>query len=246
MGRIKPTENELKELYINQQKTSTEIAKMYNYNSSQTILNQLKKYNIQIRDYKDAQINNIIHINDEWLINTYEIENKSMTEIAIILDCSINTVRNRLMELNIQIKKRYDLSKNNFPHYYGEDNPAWKGGKFQRKDGYIMIWNSDDQKYELEHRLITEKHLGIKLNTNEQVHHINEIKNDNRIENLEIKLISEHTKHHHKGKDIDKNMQCKCLNCGINFTRRIKEVEKHPSTFCSKECYYSYIKGGNK
>lgn len=97
--------------------------------------------------------------------------------------------------------------------------------RFQRADGYISILVDD--KYE--HRYLMEKHLGRKLNKNEQEHHINEIKNDNIIENLEVLTIEEHTKLHHKGKDLTKYTNCKCLNCGNIFKRRIKEVERHKS-----------------
>ncbi|MDD4779122.1 MAG: hypothetical protein PHT02_00765 [Tissierellia bacterium] len=194
MGRIKPLKEELYELYINQLKTTVEIAKIYGYKSSQTISNLLNKHNIKIRDYKEAQHNNIIHIETEWLINAYEIENKTITEIANILNCAINTVRRRLIELKIPIKKRYDLSKNNLPHYLGEKNPTWKGGRFQRNDGYICIWNG--KKYVLEHRKIMGEYLGRELLLEEQIHHINKCKWDNRVENFEITNVHEHINTH--------------------------------------------------
>ena len=81
----------------------------------------------------------------------------------------------------------------------------WKDGRTIHKQGYILILTPDRKnRYTMEHRLVMEKHLKRKLKDKERVHHINNIKTDNRIENLKLfKNASEHTKHHHpKGRPI--------------------------------------------
>lgn len=76
----------------------------------------------------------------------------------------------------------------------GELNGSFDGNPRYTKDGYIEIWNGS--KRILEHRYIMEQYLNRKLNSDEVIHHINGIKDDNDINNLELTNQSEHMKKH--------------------------------------------------
>ncbi len=76
----------------------------------------------------------------------------------------------------------------------GKDSPSYKGGRNISVAGYVRILIPGTGSYQLEHRLVIEKHLGRKLKRTEQVHHKNGIKADNRIENLELMDIKKHSR----------------------------------------------------
>lgn len=71
----------------------------------------------------------------------------------------------------------------------GKENNNWKGGQYKETDGYIMVYKPNhpfcnSHKYVQRARLIMEKHLRRYLKPEEVTHHINSIKDDDRIENI--------------------------------------------------------------
>ena len=84
----------------------------------------------------------------------------------------------------------------------GENHPKWRGGKYKNL-GYVYIQKPDhpfcnNRGYIFEHRLVIEQQIGRFLQPQEHVHHINKIKDDNRLENL-IAFVSNsaHTNFEH-------------------------------------------------
>jgi len=92
---------------------------------------------------------------------------------------------------------KYHGRRSGLKYILVKENPTWFKYKEQvvpDKKGYIR--RTIRGKSRRMHVVIMEEHIGRKLQTNEVVHHINHIKTDNRIENLQLLTKKEHDNLH--------------------------------------------------
>jgi hypothetical protein len=110
----------------------------------------------------------------------------------------------------------------------GENNHNFTGGKYVDDKGYVRILRprhpNNIAGYVYEHRLLMEEFLGRHLKSWETVHHINEIKEDNRVENIYLCTSGEHTIIHSEGRHISWKHKDKLRSVAMQrATKRRKE-----------------------
>ena len=108
---------------------------------------------------------------------------------------------------------------------------SWKGGRNYDAQGYVRVWKpnhpNNNYGYVLEQRLVAEKELGRYLKKSEVVHHINGIKDDNRIENLIVMTRQKHPSGELRGRKRSKEVNEKVSKA---IKKWWKERKKHDST----------------
>lgn len=127
------------------------------------------------------------------VLATMYASGKTVAEIAAEFFVSVQPIKRILKEAGVQLRKaaRRDGKGR------GKDNPAWRGGRRKRKDGYIIVWTPRGDR--LEHRVIMERILGRELLKTEVVHHKDGNPSNNDPINLEvIGGQSVHALHHAK------------------------------------------------
>jgi hypothetical protein len=112
----------------------------------------------------------------------------------------------------------------------GEDNHMWRGGRSIASNGYVLVrvghghHLADVRGYAYEHRVVAEEKLGRRLTPGEVVHHVDENRQNNHPDNIEIKASNwhHHKEHRRSGKRLrdpgEENpiTSCEC-GCGSSF-----------------------------
>lgn len=120
--------------------------------------------------------------------------------------------------------------------YRGVGNPKWRGGVVAQPSGYVYEFAPDhphrtNDGYVMQHRLVMERAIGRVLSPAEQVHHINHVRNDNRLENLRLMSdVSEHRVHHAYYEPAP------CGTCGREVLRSIAHRRRWSRAFCGRRC----------
>jgi len=117
-------------------------------------------------------------------------------------------------------------------------------GPYKRKDGRMhVIWVDKGKKQTQSYpRFLMEQVLGRKLESWEEVDHINNNFTDNRLENLQvISKIQNHYKELNRQERKAKTVELICSFCGRVFTRPFRTEKRRLSNnkagpYCSKQC----------
>lgn len=155
------------------------------------------------------------NINPEIIYRLYVVEMKSIPEISSILNECNSTIRKHLLYNKIPLRTRTEGVRNSAhkigrkgikkPHSeitkmrMSEARKTWSQknaiGVSLKPSGYYEITKGVNKNRRL-HDVIMEKHIGRRLENFEVVHHINGIKTDNRIKNLQLMTKSDHSSYH--------------------------------------------------
>lgn len=118
------------------------------------------------------------------------------------------------------------------------------GTSYVRPDGYRAV-KVGIRRYQLEHRLVVEAAIRRPLREDEEVHHRNGDKLDNRLENLEVLSPTAHQERHADRLIFRRSrVDLVCRRCGARYERTTSRARS--SLFCSNACRLAALHEGNR
>lgn len=161
----------------------------------------LKRQGVKFRGRKGPSPKKVT-VDDPRVIKAFKLRDSGMGYVRAAQEAGLAsiTLRRLLVETGRDPQKRWK----------GEGAPNWNGGRQRNGEGYIRTAAddltasmADSRGLVLEHRLVMARHLGRPLTANETVHHKNGKRDDNRLENLQLRSGK-----HGKGQGLH------CADCG--------------------------------
>lgn len=162
---------------------SSELACRYDC-SARTILSTLRRLGVEIRRAGGASPYKGKELSDR--VAALWNDGLSQRAIACRTEISQPVVSRILRTLGLSTSDRAA----------GSRHGQWKGGRSVTGEGYVLVLVAPGARfaemrnragYVPEHRLRMAEHLGRALKASETVHHINGVRRDNRIENLQLR-----------------------------------------------------------
>lgn len=153
-------------------------------------------------------------MNKEELYKLYWEDEYSLKAIEDKFNIVRNTLTRIFKKLRIKTRTLKEASntercrKGNIIRNTGKNHPKWKGGIYQDPDGYIRIKKPnhprvDMQGYVRRSHLVAEKTIGRYLYPSEMTHHENEIRDDDRPENIKVTTRGKHASLHHARRKLN-------------------------------------------
>lgn len=227
-NRVDLDQTKLRKLYLIDKKSISEISDILNI-GNKCVSNNLKRYKIPIRSKKEAgKLRRKHNFTYDELYELYYEKGFSTYKIADIHNVHPSSIKYQMKILNIPRRKGDSLKS----FYIMEKSHSWKKGSYVTSGGYIkikvtpddqFIIMADSHRYIFEHRYVMAKHLDRPLARYEIVHHKNNNRSDNRIENLILLPNRKHGKRHNRSP-----IYCRGCNLKIEnnlLKEKIKELE---------------------